>query len=269
MVGRPRRQFHPARFWLGIGPEQMLVNTDLAHVFATPGTIAGPWSSTAVLPITVELSTDAGGNWTLRAGYFDDLDGLFYLQSGSGAASFTFICSHVSSVGGQDPRDQARGYARTGSDVSITTEAPLIAIRPATTFSHTNATITDVTAAANRTQFWPTLAAVKTETADIEIFAYVNPTTLTGGAWAAVGGDSAAEVNTTATAFTGGTPVGYGTAIAGSSGEIDLRLVFSPLARRFGLRSDGTQDVLLVTAARQSVGGATACRATLAWGEIR
>ena len=158
----------------------------------------------------------------------------------TGTSSLEAICCSVISEGGRDPRG-ATSWAANGVTVTAIVSSafrPVVAVR---------------LKAANIRAFVHAAAVrmLSVTNDDVEWNLVLNPATLTGGAWASLGTTSFVELNTTATALTGGTALD-GDYINQSTGT-----KITTQARRdyLGATIGGVSDVM-VLAARSRVASA-------------
>lgn len=145
--------------------------------------------------------------------------------------------------------------SRGTSSVTVSTIKPLISIRPKATFNGIT----------NRVPIVPEAATVIVNQQAILVQVYVNPT-LTGASFVSAGTNSAAEIDTSATAVSGGTLIFETYIAASSNGFLDLTELSDNAI--LGLDIPGSaQDVLCVTAT--SLAGNTATWAQIAWQEFQ
>ena len=248
--------------WLGVGNVRCNINSVMVHEFKNQNTIAGPYMTTAVLPITFQI-VNSGAIQYRRWGYFDDQNGIFFQTASTRAAgSITNICSSVWSDGGETA-EHRYSFAALGAIIQpgITTQLPLIAIRPKLTFN----SIT------NRALVFPVDIDVLNEIRASSIRVFMNPTSLTGGSWVSAGANSAVEYNSTASATAGGELIHAGFAQIDSALSADVAQLFSPLGRVMRLDYSGAvQDTLVVTGLCEGTGQQTSdIRACISWLESR
>jgi hypothetical protein len=176
-------------------------------------------------------------------------------------SSFLAVCGNVTVQGGEDPPEYGFGAERDAFLAGIgAAYVPLLAIRLASLINGVD----------NREVVYPTRVIVACETARTAYRLLLNPTTLTGAAFAAVGGGSGVEFDVAATGFTGGTYLSGGflpnTADAAESYLTDIFRVNARKLRRSSIT--GVSDVLLVVGRNEAAGTAT-MRAGLQWVEVR
>lgn len=225
--------------WLGVGIAEFYVNGILAHRLSNPNSFAGPYMSTAQLPVAVDVQNSAA----------------------STSGSFVFICSSVESAGGQKP-PKYNFAAYNASDVTVsTTEIPILAIRPGLTFRGIE----------NRIQVFPENCVVSTEGSRAAFRVILNPTTITGGTWVSSSvSSSCVEFNSTSTAFTGGETIYRGfMPLSQDVREANFSSFFSENARNLRLNGFGTSSDTLLIVGINEAAGSTAMRATLTWAEVR
>lgn len=107
-----------------------------------------------------------------------------------------YICTSIESHAGTDPPRETFGVRNALDIVVSTTEIPLLIIRPKLVYPALGIT--------NRMMILPKIVAANTDSGAARYSVYMNPTTITGGAWVSVDARSGTEYNVTATAFTGG-----------------------------------------------------------------
>jgi len=229
--------------WLGVGNIQFWINGTLVHVQANANTIAGPYMTTAQLPMAVFVTDTASGS----------------------ATGWTSICTSAYSEGGDMPAQYGFAYVRAGAPFAFATaETPLLSIRPANL----------VNGIANRTLVLPHHASIAAgnfssanNTATFKF--YLNSVLTTGLAWTAVGGGSNVErdVDTTAGGFAAGTLIEEITLGEGDQVVFPLEPLFSVHGRKLIRRDLAaiTQDILTVTATLSAGTGSGSC--ALVWGE--
>lgn len=182
----------------------------------------------------------------------------WYAESVGTAGSMTAICAAVASEGGHDPQGRLWSTSTTTAKALLGAgvRTPLVSLRPALLFN----------ALTNRALLLPTHVSAMIATQDNVLVELVQTGTLTGAVFAAVDADSHAEIDTSATAISGGKAVwsDYITAQVrsqiGDSGKFDPRVL--PLS----LRADGTQDVLTLCATR--LGNAVSVYGAFNWMEF-
>lgn len=187
--------------WLGVG--RVVVGFDIngqlmpAHAFLNANALVVPYTQVFNLPVRMELRNTAA----------------------SAGGTIQFCCCSVQSEGG----DEARGFPQSAAlgvtQQAVTARRPIISIRPKATYNGRT----------NRGHIEGLEYLLRTTTND-SLFEVVLGGTLTGAAFASVGTNSIAEVDTSATAITGGVPAITGFALSGSgvtaltaSGSTDLR----------------------------------------------
>ena len=228
--------------WLGVGLVRVGFVVDgkiyLAHEFKNANSLTVPYMTTANLPVRYEITNSAalGATTDLKA-----------------------ICASVISEGGLEEQ-RAFPFA-TGTDAAgetVTgTEAPVISIRPASTFnSITNQTMITLTS------IWMTAATKNTK------FRVMYNPSLTGASFGSVDSNSAVEVDTSASSFTGGTEIESILLLAGGEAEGTTRASGQLTRLPFGFDIDGSNpDIISVVA--ESVGGDGTAHVTFRWSELR
>lgn len=225
--------------WLGLG--RLEVGFDVngriypAHQFFAANSIAVPYTRTFNLPLRYEMTNLTGAN----TGSFD------------GFCATVINCGQV----GYESSYQFGGASVPAITVTTGAEIPLYSLRPAATFNGIT----------NRVLIIPEMATVLTGTNPIRVRILYNAA-VTGGAWVG-GGGTACEVNSTATAVSGGTAVQAFYAAASNQVQSSPAM---PLAFRYPITLDnaGANPRNIVVAAI-ALGGNSDCRAGLNWRELR
>jgi hypothetical protein len=231
--------------WLGVGG--VLFGFDfgnefvLTHHFVSPNVLTTPYMTTANLPIRNEVENTTG-----QASSHD----------------LNVICNTVISSGGfEAERGYDFGSGNLAEVAGIGTGAwvPLVSIRPKATFN----SIT------NRGQIIPEFVEVLVGSGSAAWALFYNPASLTGASFASADADSITEVDTSATAITGGVPTarGFGSGGAGAGG----RLVHS---RDYSTHYPLTLDIAganprVLTLAARSLSGTIGAAGALNWREHR
>lgn len=222
--------------WLGVGNIFWFIDSHLVHISALAGVLAYPFMRTATLPLTWEvINTGASSAGTMNA-----------------------ICGHVTSESGEEP--PSLSFATQGSkQTSSAAEFPVVSIRLASTLSTVD----------NRISVVPTLLDLaETNNGDVWIFMRLNPT-LTGPAWGAVDSRSGVEVDTTASATTGGQLIARFSLPALGVKTLDIDKFFklgSKVIRRDSYT--GTSDIFSISIQRIT-GANPLVGACLAWNEYQ
>lgn len=226
--------------WLGVGDVQFFINGNLVHTIHNANGLQVPYMRTADLPISWQIVNGAAPS--------------------PAGASFLAVCGNVTVQGGENPPEYGFGVERDAFGAVAATYTPLLAIRLASTINGVD----------NREVVYPTRVIVSCETNRVAYRVLLNPATLTGAAFSAVGGGSGVEFDIAATAFTGGTYLTGGfLPNAQDALESALTDIFKVNARKLRRSSiTGTSDVLLVVG-RNEAGGAATMRAGLHWVEVR
>jgi hypothetical protein len=204
------------------------------HEFVSANMLVGPYMKTANLPV----------RWRI---------------AGNGVASMDATCAGVISEGGTE---FDRGFLFTHPSGSVTAASGartcIIGIRPAATF---NSIVNRIQIGAESfgglvTGLFPVLWEI------------VYAPTITGGAWVTAGADSSAEYNITATAISGGNDVDavFGPATASTISAISATA--TPARLPLTLDPSGANPIALALCAT-GIGGASACRGTMSWRELR
>lgn len=230
--------------WLGVGKVRTGFAAPsgelrVAHEFQNANALANVYTKTANLPVRYEIEN---------------------LGATSGASTFSAICSAVMSEGGFEVSRGVPFSANSGVTVnSVTTEEPILSIRPKATFN----------SIVNR-------GAIILK----EVNAYVDTTgarfnivyggTLTNASFASVNDNSITEFDTAATAISGGVIVGSFYLPASQAGIRSA--VTESMLSRLPLTLDvaGSNPInLSITATR--IGGTGTCNALAAitWQELR
>lgn len=236
-----RQIFSPDLEWLSVGTVQVGFVIERrfvpVHSFDFANSDGAAYMTTADLPCRWEL-----------------------LGDGINSASVVAECCVVQSFGGDESPTGFPFCTDSGNTLVTvnTTETHLVSIRPKATFggkvNHVDFNVSDVEAQA---------------TSQITEIIIVYNATVTGGAWNSVDTTSAAEVNNTATGFSGGTKIkafsvsassgGQGSPGSGSK-EISSKLPFT-------VHLDGSQDVITVIAKTST--GTSDTKATINWEEVQ
>lgn len=228
--------------WLGVGAVQFFINGTLVHTIEHASLLPVPYMRTADLPLMWEVSNNGVG--TVSSGSLLAICGNVTVQSGQAAPEYGYAVERDVFLGGI-------GAAYL----------PLLAIRLAPTINGVD----------NRSVVYPSRVVVSCETARTAYRVLLNPTTLTGAVFNAVGGTSCMQFDIAATGFTGGEFVaGDFLPNTADSRSLDLTNIFKVNARKLRRSSfaPGTSDVLLVVG-RNEAGGAATMRAGLQWAEVR
>lgn len=222
--------------WLGVGLVRGFINGIPVFQLNFPNTIGAPYMRTATLPVQFEIVNTAA----------------------SAVASITSICSSVISEAGTDPPHLDFG-AFNSADITITTERPILSIRPTATFQGIE----------NRCLLIPKILIVSCESGRLGYRMVLNPATLTGAAFSAVDAQSAAEFDIAATALTGGTTLLRGMLPnTNDNAIVYIDDVFNTLGRKLRLNAFATaRDTLTITAVNEGAG--PTARASITWGEER
>ena len=216
--------------WLGAGAVYWWINGVLVHVEEHVNQNAGPYMTTAQLPMSVEVThTGIGG---VAGGWYS-------------------VCTSISVEGGSDPALFGYAFARSPTPFALAVvETPLVSLRPAPL----------INTIPNRTLLLPTYATI---TADTFVGGGANPTatfktylnaTLGAPAWTAVGGASHAQRDVAATnaGFIVGTLIDVTVLTAQVTlGQIPLRELFNIHGRKLLLRDlkSPSIDSLTITCA--------------------
>ena len=224
--------------WLGVGEVDLFVNGNHAHRFYFPNTIAGPYIGTATLPLNFLIKNTGV----------------------STASSFHYICSAVESDGGEDPPEYSFAAYNETSKVVTTTESPLIAIRPGTTFN----------GSLNKIITFPDIVTIMTEGTRAGYRIIVNPTLSGSVTWQSASINSSVEFTTSSFTFTGGETIYRGFLPNGNdSREFSLRNFFPKNGRKLLVSSlNLTQDVLVIAGINEQA-GTTDMKASISWREVR
>lgn len=225
--------------WLGAGLVWWFINGDLVHVDNNPATYLFPYMKTAILPL----------QWDV--------------QSTGGAGTLELVCASIASEGESDAHSPALGFGAVtpaAHSVPTTPGEALISLRPAATYNSVT----------NRGHLLPVKAIIANDVGSRALVKVVlNPTSLTGASWASAASGSIAEVDTTATTFSGGVVLGAKVVDANNTEELDLTPFFSHIGRKLLIDSlTGVADVLSIIGF-DLVSGTTDLFATLEWGEVR
>lgn len=227
--------------WLGTGRIRCGFYIDgeyrICHEFISGNTAFGTFWKTPNLPLRAELENIATADST---------------------ATFKLNGSAIQIEGGDDAF--RRGYLNSCSNgttlVNVTTRRPIISVRAMTTY----------VGQPNRGWLLPQQFSFRTSGNDLYWEVIVNGT-LTGPAFAPVGGDSLAEFDVTATAIAGGVKILEGYSIAGTGSTSDERV--SQIFERFPagvetLNNTATQFSIVGT----SLAATSTNGAAILWREI-
>jgi hypothetical protein len=221
--------------WLGVEGIQCFINGRHVPTFSFSNTLATPYMKTATLPISVEISNSGA----------------------STAASITYICSTARILNGNPYPMRTFGFSAAKSSVAATM-VPLMSFRVGSTLN----------AIASRVQVLPRSLTFFAETQP-GAFALVLGSTLTGATFAATSPSGALEIDTAATAMSGGTQLFYAGQGANTTVPWDLTELFTLTSTKLRRQAfTGTADVLTVGVVRE---GAVSFdpRASMVWGELR
>lgn len=243
--------------WLGVGDIWFFVNGVLRHVDSFTGSLPRPYMKTANLPFSVEIINN-GVTQSIRFGQFDDSDGIFFeIRRNSAAADFTYICSSARILNGEPYPTVSSGYSRTLTGVG-TTLIPLFSMRIGATYNGIS----------SRIYALPTSLMCFAETREGAFSVTLNPT-LTDETFAATSPSPAIQIDTAASAMSGGVEV------ARISLGADASLLF-PLDELFTIPGTkirrqaftGISDILTIGVIREGTVNFNP-RATLNWREVR
>ena len=227
--------------WFGVGTVRYFINGVLVHEAAHGNTVAGPYLTTAQLPVAARVVNTGA----------------------SVGSSLSLICARVVAQGQTQPPQEWISSTETTTGVLVgLTEIPLLSLRPKALY---NGVI-------NRAWLLPRVLSLDTESRPVAYGLRVGGT-LTGAAWTSAGTRSAAEFDMTASAITGGDEILHGHVEPDLVSAASLTPFFSILGlmlRRAGFNGSGvnTTDVVTVTARNAGV-GRTDVRTHLTWAEVR
>jgi hypothetical protein len=206
----------------------------------------------------------------LRSDNFDGRLPKVYMSTGtlplraeaSGAATMKYVCSNVTSEGGQAPPLPGFSYARTAAKTVGQNDGivPIIALRPVSSITsggfvshaHVELIPTSISCTVDGTPN------------NVRVYSYLNQT-LTGATWAIAPSQSFAEVDVAATAASGGIQACVFTA---SEGTHELHHVFGVNQRALRVRALG-QPVDTLTVAVDSTSGNQTVACAIEWQEVR
>lgn len=221
--------------WLGVGLVRTGFDIDgklyVTHIFKNANILDELYMSSGSLPIRYEVQNTGTSN----------------------TDTMEFMCGTVVTGGGAGIED-LYGISWAYSGVrSVSNETALISIQPKTSFKSNN----------NRTQIIPAELSIYSESRDILIKAYYNPI-VSGGTYSNFNNDSACNVNSSATGFSGGRLI---LALAGSSdSKIDLSSGIMSNERLTTNWNATSADNILITA--QSLSNSTPVHFGITWKEI-
>jgi len=224
--------------WLGVGTVQFFVNTHLVHQMVHPNTLAYPYMRTATLPLSWEIINNAL----------------------STASSFAVICGHVTSESGELPPHTPTVATVAPVTTSAAAEIPILSVRLKTLLNTLG----------NRTTVVPAHVHTSESAGNRSyVFIRLNPT-LTGATFAvATDATSAVEVDTAATATTGGTLLSRFALPGNGDHELNMDNLFKLGARV--VRRDaytGVSDILSVSIQRIAAQNPSV-DATIIWDEYQ
>lgn len=222
---------------LGFAGAIVFVGNDPVHIFSNENRVAAPLLRISCLPLAMEI-----------------------INSGSSTAStMTFWrASIVAPSGEADPHEMFS--IANGSNKSVSTEAPLLSIRPKSTYAGLS----------NRSLLFPTSCQVANITGGPSIYRLRYNSILTNASWISVAANSVAEYDTSATASSNG-QILYTGLLPNTTDffTLDVSEMFSYLEHKLRvLAFTGTQETLTITGENISGGSAT-MRASVNWHEIR
>jgi hypothetical protein len=169
-----------------------------AHEYLVANVLAQRTLQLFDLPVRVDGRTDSSTTY-FSVGYFDASNGVFLKTSRTTkGGTVYFNCANVSSEGGELKNGEPRTVARTTS-VGVTTRRPILSIRPKTTFNgYRNSSIITVE------------QAIARSVSNDAFFEFVVGGSLTDAAFSSLATYSVSEVDTSATAISGGVVVSSG-----------------------------------------------------------
>lgn len=223
--------------WLGVHEVDWWVNGSRVRQNVFDSLLPYPYMGTATLPLRAEAH---------------------------GAGRLSYICSSIASEGGQEPPTPGFSYARptTKSVAAAAGVLPIVAIRPRQVVSYTGGSVH------SHIELLPTSISCQVDNnpANVRVYLYLNPTTLTGATWAVASADNTADLDIAATAVSGGIQI---CTHGASEGTHDLRHVHFGISQRaLRVRSLGQPADVLVVAA-DSVGGTQSVTCAIEWQEVR
>ena len=225
--------------WLGMGRVRIGFDIDgeivYVHEFRNANVLTVPYMATASLPVRWE-------------------------QAGNGAATMKACCSSVISEGGAEHDSGFLFSAGTPTVRTFTagTPLPLLAVRPAATFKGLT----------NRLQLvLDRIALLATSGAADYAWQVLHDCTITGGAWAAPHAESAAEVNVTGTAVSGGRAIAQGHDLSIAANRIER--VFDMKKHRLPWCVDGAGTQITLAVVGIEASGSSDIFADMTWRELR
>lgn len=231
--------------WLGVGAVTYYINGVPVHYVQHANTLSTPYMKTGTLPITIRI----------------------YNSGVSTAASLTYICGSVFTDAGSHPPDRTF-VAYNPSDITVTTERPVLSIKVGTTFTSTlSATSLD-----NRITVLPTRLILTAEANRAGWRLVMNPSSMTGSSFSAINKTGILQ-DTSATAIVGGVTLTRGMVPAPTNGsdmvQVDLTRIFSQLGRKLQLQGFTGTSTLTVMMVNEGSGGGPAVRAAIEFEEYR
>ncbi|MDA8114817.1 MAG: hypothetical protein M0Z43_08850 [Acidithiobacillus sp.] len=243
--------------WLGVGEVMYFVNGVLRNIVQNAGQFTAPYMKTANLPMSFEIVND-GSLQKIRFGQFDDNDGVFFeIRRSAGAGQFTNICSSARILNGMEYPTISFGYSRALTAVGATM-VPLFSLRIKELFN----------GIPSRIQLLPTLFCLFAETREGG-FALVENPTLTGATFVATSPSPAVEIDTAASAMSGGVELFRAGMGANTTEHFDLENIFTVAGSKIRKHAfSGVSDILTVGVMREGNQDFNP-RATLNWREVR
>lgn len=226
--------------WLSVGQVRMGMVSHGAvahcHIFENENLNPGAYMVTANLPVRYEIKVENNIVYQ-RVGYFDDSNGVFFEKQMpfSAAVSFLQICCNVESEGGFEESLGIPFSGNTGNtkiDVN-NVRVPLFSFRPRALFNGVE----------NRGTLIPLGFNAYVDTAPC-LFEIVYNGTLTGANFQPFNDDSIAEIDSSATAITGGQVIQslYASSASRAGSDVATSIISKlPIC----LDIDGNNDIIL------------------------
>lgn len=226
--------------WLGVGVVRFFINGVLVHEMSHPNLLAVPYMKTADLPLTWEVINTGA----------------------SEVASMTVVCGNVTVESGEEPPLFTHSHVVGPVSTTDANEKPVFSIRLASLINGVD----------NREIVLPDALAVDNSATVAQSTAIIivrQNATLTNATFASAhGGESGVEIDTAATAVSGGEVVARFAVPITDSRTLDFSRYFRRNAKKL-LRNayTGVSDTLTISVQRQTAQNTTVS-VTLVWNEV-